>query len=332
MKNRFGRSTVAAIAGVSLMALAACGDGDPQTNDDDTTGGTSSGDGLTVGFVAVGPEGGWRTANEQDVQSAFESAGFSVSYAGDANNDQASQIQAFTSFVDQDVDLILLSATEATGWEDTLGYAAEAEIPVILLDRMIEPDNPELYATHIGPDNYEISANAASWAIEEFPDGANYAVLEGPAGLSVVNERNRGWDDTITEDFTKVDSQDAGWSTEQAKSIFSTILNSNNNDIQLVFAQNDEMGLGAAQAVTEAGLVPGEDVKIITIDGTRPALEALAAGTLSLVAEYNPIFGDTAVEAAQAILNGESVDNIIVESALFDSPEAAEEALPDRQY
>ena len=133
--------------------------------------------------------------------------------------------------------------------------------------------------------------------------------------------------------FTDLGAQTANWSTEEAKSVFETVLKSNGNDVQLVFAQNDEMGLGAAQAVEEAGLVPGEDVKIATIDGTQAALEALAEGTLSFVAEYNPLFGDQALEAVDTVLDDGSVEPYIqIESTTFDSPEAAEEALPDRKY
>lgn len=315
------------------FSLAACGGGE---SDADSTSGGSSGDLVTVGFVAVGPEGGWRTANENDVKAAFsKEAGFDLKYSPATDGSQNSQITAFTSFIDEGVDAILLSATEATGWETVLKKAQEAEIPVLLLDRGIEPDDASLYATHIGPDNYSISVSAAEWAIKTFPEGANYVVLEGPAGLSVVNERNRGWDDTMKDatGFTKLESQDANWSTDEAKSVFETMLKAHSNDIQLVFAQNDEMGLGAAQAVEAAGLTPGVDVKIITIDGTKAALQGLVDGQLSFVAEYNPLFGEVAVESVNALLAGETVEsNIIIDSVTFDSPEAAEEALPTRQY
>src|SRR5690625_2085316 len=93
------------------------------------------------------------------------------------------------------------------------------------------------------------------------------------------------------------------------------------------------MGRGAAQAVEEAGLTPGEDVKIATIDGTEAALNALVDGTLSFVAEYNPLFGEQALEAVNAALEGETLDPCIaIERTTCDSPEAAEEALPDRKY
>jgi simple sugar transport system substrate-binding protein len=317
------------VAGAAALALslAACSDDTEDGGGDDT---------VTVGFVAVGPEGAWRAANEQNVQDTFTTeAGFDLRYAPATNLDQQSQIAAFTSFVDEGVDVILLSATEATGWESSLQRAQEAEIPVILVDRGIEPDDTSLYVTRIAPDNVEVAKSVAEWAVAEFPDGANYFTLEGPAGVGVVNERNTGWDSVVgsNPELVKVGAQTANWSAEEGKSVFETVLRANDNDIQLVFAQNDEMGLGAALAVEEAGLTPGEDVKIATIDGTMGALEALAAGQLSFVAEYNPLFGETLLDVVDKTLNGEAVESyIIVPSLTFDSPEAASEALPDRQF
>src|SRR5690625_602369 len=314
-------------AGLVATALAACSSGSASGGADDLS---------TIGFVAVGPEGAWRQANEQNIQETFtEEAGFELKFAPATNLDQKSQIDAFTSFVDEGVDLILLSATEGSGWEASLERAQEAEIPVVLIDRGIEPDDTSLYVTRIAPDNIEVASLVANWAAETFPDGANYVTLEGPAGVSVVNERNEGFDEVMAEhpELVEVDSQTANWSTEEAKSVFETMLKAQNNDIQFVFAQNDEMGLGAVQAIEEAGLTPGEDVKIATIDGTKNALEALADGDLSFVAEYNPLFGETALDAVNKTLAGEEVDSyIIVPSETFDSSEAASTALPDRKF
>ncbi|CAN5488263.1 ABC transporter substrate-binding protein [soil metagenome] len=326
---RFRAFAGLALAGAMALSITACSAG---SSDE---GSAPAGDDIvTVGFVAVGPEGGWRTANEKNIQDSFSTEnGFDLKYAPATNGDQNSQITAFTSFIDEGVDVILLSATEATGWEDVLKRAQEAEIPVVLLDRGIEPNDESLYTSRIAPDNVGISASAAEWANSQFPDGANYVVLEGPPGLSVVNDRKKGWDATVADNLVKLESQSANWSTEEAKSVFETMLKANGNNIQLVFAQNDEMGLGAALAVEEAGLKPGTDVKIITIDGTKAALEALAAGRLSFVAEYNPLFGDDAISVVKAALAGDSVESsIVVPSTTFDSPEAATTALPDRQY
>ncbi|HEX6367157.1 MAG TPA: ABC transporter substrate-binding protein [Agromyces sp.] len=332
VQRRFAKLVGLAAVGALSISLVACSSGG---GGDD--GGSAGGEGdlTTVGFVAVGPEGAWREANEKNIQETFtEDAGFDLKYAPATNLDQKSQIDAFTSFVDEGVDVILLSATEASGWESSLERAQEAEIPVILLDRGIEPDDTSLYVTRIAPDNVEVASAVGAWAVEQLPDGGNYITLEGPAGVGVVNERNKGWDASVEgSKLVEVAAQTANWSAEEGKSVTETLLKANNNNIQLIFAQNDEMGLGAAQAVEEAGLKPGTDVKIATIDGTLAAMEALAGGQLSFVHEYNPLFGETALEVVEKTLNGESVDSyIIVPSEAFDSAESAQAVLADRQY
>lgn len=315
---------------------ASAGSSDSAASSSDSDADVSGGDPVTVGFVAVGPEGAWRSANEANVRDTFSiDNGFDLKYAPAANLDQKSQIDAFTSFVDEGVDVILLSATEGSGWEDSLSRAQEAEIPVILIDRGIEPDDSSLYVTRIAPDNVVVAQSVAEWAVAEFPDGGTYFTLEGPAGVGVVNERNKGFDAVVGDHagLEKIGAQTANWSAEEAKSVFETVLKANNNEIDFVFAHNDEMGLGAALAVEEAGLVPGVDVKIATIDGTIGAIEALAEGRLSFVAEYNPLFGQTALEAVMTALDGGTVDSyIIVPSGTFDSPEAAKAALPTREF
>ncbi|MBB3157420.1 simple sugar transport system substrate-binding protein [Microbacterium proteolyticum] len=316
-------------AGAVALTLAGCAGGA-----DSGSGGDAADDGVTtVGFVAVGPEGGWRNANEQAIKDAFTAdAGFDLKYAPAASpSDQKSQLDAFATFVNDDVDVILLTATEASGWESSLELAKEAEIPVVLLDRGVDASD-DLYVTRIAPDNKQVAESVGSWAVETFPTGAKYFVLEGVPGLSVVNERNEGFDAEVSSasGFTKVGAQTANWKTDEGKSVIETVLKANNNDIQFIFAQNDEMGIGAAQAVSAAGLTPGTDVKIATIDGTKGALEALAAGQLSFVAQYNPFFGDTAVDAVQKALAGDTVEKtIIVDSATFDSPAAADTALAE---
>ena len=182
------RRTVLGLSAAGLVGavLTACSSGGSEGG-----GGSDSGDPITIGFVAVGPEGAWRQANEENIQDTFtEDAGFTLKYAPATNLDQKSQIDAFTSFVDEGVDVILLSATEGSGWEESLSRAQEAEIPVLLIDRGIEPDDTDLYVTRLAPDNVAVSTAVAEWALETFPDGAKYFVLEGPAGVSVVNERN----------------------------------------------------------------------------------------------------------------------------------------------
>ena len=321
------RALTLVAAGALMLGLSACSGGD---SDDSASGDSGSGDLTTVGFVAVGPEGGWRDANEQAIKDAFsEDAGFDLKYAPAASpTDQKSQVDAFTTFVNDEVDVILLTATEASGWDDSLELAQEAEIPVILLDRGVDSSD-DLYVTRIAPDNVKVAGSVGDWAVQTYPEGAKYYTLEGVPGLSVVNERNEGFDQAIEgqEGWEKIGAQTANWTADEGKSVIETVLKEN-PDLQFIFAQNDEMGIGAAAAVEAAGKVPGTDVKIATIDGTTPALEALAASDLSFVAQYNPFFGDLAVDAVNKALAGDSVEKtIIVPGEVFDSPEAGQAAL-----
>ena len=141
---------------------------------------------------------------------------------------------------------------------------------------------------------------AAEFVNKSFPDGANGFILEGPAGLSVVTDRGTGWDNKAASNIKVLESQSANWSTDEAKTVTAGLLDKYKSDNpQFIFAQNDEMGLGAAQAVDAAGL-KGK-VKIITIDGTKAALQSLVDGDLSYVIEYNPIFGKETAQRRQGL-------------------------------
>ena len=180
MKN--WKKAIALVASAAaLVSVAACGSSN--------AGGSSDSGKKTVGFVAVGPEGGFRTANEKDIQQAFEDAGFDLTYSPTQNNDQQKQIQAFNKFVNDEVDAIILSSTEDSGWDDSLKKAAEAEIPVFTVDRNVDVKDAEAkkaIVAHIGPSNVWCGEQAAEFVNKNFPDGANGFILEGPAGLSVV--------------------------------------------------------------------------------------------------------------------------------------------------
>ena len=177
---------------------------------------------------------------------------------------------------------------------------------------------------HIGPSNVWCGEQAAEFVNKNFPDGANGFILEGPAGLSVVKDRGTGWGNKVASNVKVLESQSANWSTDEAKTVTAGLLDKYKSDNpQFIFAQNDEMGLGAAQAVDAAGL-KGK-VKIITIDGTKNALQALVDGDLSYVIEYNPIFGKETAQAVKDYLDGKTVEkDIEIESKTFDAASAKE--------
>lgn len=326
MKNIAKKVLTAAVAGAALLGFAACG----------ASGNKADSGEKTVGFVAVGPEGGFRTANENDLKAAFKDAGFKLIYSPTQNNDQQKQIQAFNKFVNDEVDAIILSATEDSGWDSALEKAAKAEIPVFTVDRNIDVKSSnakKAIVSHIGPSNEWAGEQAAEFVNKNFPDGANGFILEGPAGLSVVKDRQSGWDNKVASNVKVLESQSANWSTDEAKTVTAGLLDKYKADNpQFIFAQNDEMGLGAAQAVDAAGLK--DKVKIITIDGTKPALEAVVNGELSYVIEYNPLFGELTAKVVKDHLAGKSVEkDYVVESKTFDA-ESAKTALSDgsRKY
>lgn len=324
MKNALKKVLTIATASAAVLGMGACGSSGSSAGKD------SDGQ-KTIGFVAVGPEGGFRTANENDLKKAFKSAGFNMIYSPTQNNDQQKQIQAFNKFVNDDVDAIVLSSTEDSGWDESLKKAKEAEIPVFLVDRNVQTKDESLVASHIGPSNEWAGQQAAEFVNKNFADGANGLILEGPAGLSVVKDRQKGWDSKINGNIKVLESQSANWSTDEAKTVTAGLLDKyKNQNVQFIFSQNDEMGLGAAQAVDAAGL-KGK-VKIITIDGTKPALKALIDGDLSLVIEYNPLFGETTAKTVKDYLAHKKVKkNIVIDSKVFTADEA-KKVIDSRAY
>ncbi|PJM76256.1 substrate-binding domain-containing protein [Bifidobacterium simiarum] len=322
MKKALKTGLAAIVAASAMVSLAACGGS--------SSGSDSSSDGQkTVGFVAVGPEGGFRTANENDIKKAFKDAGFNLVYSPTQNNDQQKQIQAFNKFVNDEVDAIILSSTEDKGWDDSLKKAAEAEIPVFTVDRNVEVKDAtakKAIVSHIGPSNEWAGEQAAERIAKDFPNGANGFILEGPAGLSVVKDRGTGWSNKVASNIKVLESQSANWSTDEAKTVTAGLLDKyKSQNPQFIFAQNDEMGIGAAQAVDAAGL-KGK-VKIVTIDGTKAALQKVVDGDLDFVIEYNPIFGKETAQAVKDKLDGKTPKaDIQIDSKTFDKA-AAKEAL-----
>jgi simple sugar transport system substrate-binding protein len=315
INKRLARVLTVVAVGASVLGLTACSTAiNGGTLNTAATASVTAKPLVTVGFVGVGTGDAWHKAEEADIQSAFSTkAGFDLKYTPATSADQTSQIAAFNALVASGVGAILLSPATSTGWEDSLTRAKTVGIPVFLIDNGIEPDTTSLYVTRIAPDDADAGKSLANWALSAFPKGVKYFVLEGPTGDAKVSERNQGWDAVMTghPEFSKIGAQPANWTTDEAKSVTAAALAANKNDIPLIVAQNDEMGLGAEQAVEAAGLKPGTGVKIVTIGGSKAALQALLAGKLSFVADRTPLLGQTAAEVVNAVLGGETVDSLV---------------------
>jgi ABC-type sugar transport system substrate-binding protein len=263
---------------------------------------------LTVGFLQTGSEGGWRAANSASFRETAEQLGINLKFY-DSQNDLAKQVAGFHQFnQDPDVNVIILAALETTGWDEVLKEAQEAGKVVVLEDRRIDASE-DLYVTYIGSDFADEGRKSAveMCKLLEGMSGKNVWELVGNVGSSAAKDRGQGFREKMGDcgiDITK--SQTANWSITEGKEVTEAWLKET-QDVQGIFAQNDEMGLGAIEALKEAGLTPGVDVKILSFDATAGAFKAMLSGELNVTVECNPLLAPQVYEAALKALNGESM-------------------------
>jgi ABC-type sugar transport system substrate-binding protein len=313
------------------LVLAGC-----SSNDDPTTAASATADEgglITVGFAQTGSESGWRAANTESMKTAFSEAnGFELIFNA-ADNKPEAQLAAVSSFINQGVDAIVLAAVVTTGWDDVLTQAKEAGIPVILEDRTIDADE-SLYAAWFGLDFKEEGRKAGAWAAKEFGDTpTNMVVLEGTTGSGPAIDRATGFDEAIAgSGIVKMDSQTGNFTRADGKTVMEGFLQKYGDTIDLLYAHNDDMALGAIDAIEAAGLVPGKDIKIVSVDAVKDGMTALAAGKINYIVECQPLLGDGVAKIVKQVLAGETVEKKqYVEDGEFDQA-AAIEALPTRKY
>ncbi|MCQ2000972.1 ABC transporter substrate-binding protein [Arthrobacter zhaoxinii] len=312
---------------MSALGLAACGGGSDSGNDAE--------DGITMGFAQVGAESGWRTANTKDVQDAAKAADVDLKFT-DAQQKQENQIKAIRSYIQQQVDVIAFSPVVESGWDTVLKEAKDADIPVILTDRAIDSSDTTLYTTFLGSDFVKEGKTAGEWLVEESAatDGpVNIVELQGTTGAAPALDRKEGFEAAIAADpdLKIVESQTGDFTRSGGKQVMEAFLK-NTPDIDVVYAHNDDMGLGAIEAIEAAGMVPGEDIKIITVDAVKDGMTALADGKINFIVECNPLLGEQLMDLAEKVVNGEDVPaRVVVEETAF-TPEQAKEALPNRKY
>ncbi len=322
----------ALVAGAAMLgAIALTATGCAGGSGGDSAGG--DGDLITVGFAQTGSESGWRSANTESMKEAFSKEnGFDLVFNA-ADNKQEAQIQAVRSFINQGVDAIVIAPITVDGWDDVLKEAQDAGIPVILEDRTVSASD-DLYASWVGLDFEKEGHTAGEWVKETFDgQGANLVILEGTTGSSAALDRATGFADAIEgTDITVLDSQTGDFTRDGGKKVMEGYLQKYGADIDVLFAHNDDMGLGALDAIKAAGLVPGTDIQIVTIDAVKDGMTALANGEFNFIVECNPLLGDKAAELVKAVLADEPVEKkTIVEDQSF-TPEQAKEVLDSRAY
>ncbi len=296
-------------------------------------GGGGDDDVITVGFAQTGSESGWRAANTESMKTAFsEENGFELVFNA-ADNKIEAQIAAVRSFINQGVDAIVIAPIVEDGWDDVLKEAKEAGIPVILEDRTVTASD-DLYATWVGLDFKKEGVTAGEWAAENFGDTpTNMVVLEGTTGSAPANDRAEGFAEAIEGTaITTLDSQTGNFTRADGKTVMEGFLQKYGDDIDLVYAHNDDMALGAIDAIEAAGLVPGEDIKIVSIDAVKDGMLALIDGKINFIVECNPLLGELAAGLVKDVLAGKTVEKeVYVEDQSF-TPEQAAEVIDERLY
>lgn len=289
---------------------------------------------LTLGFAQVGAESEWRTANTQSIKDAAKEAGITLKFS-DAQQKQENQIKAIRSFIAQKVDVIAFAPVVTTGWDTVLLEAKRAKIPVILTDRSIETKDPSLYVTMIGSDFTEEGRKAAQWLLENYKGkgDVNIVELQGTVGSAPAIERKKGFEEVIKTDprFKITRSQTGDFTRAKGKEVMEAFLKTDPN-IQVLYAHNDDMAIGAIQAIEAAGLKPGKDIVIVSIDAVKGAFEAMMAGKLNVSVECNPLLGPQLMEVVKEVKAGKELPKRInTKEGVFPMETAAKE-FPNRKY
>ena len=287
---------------------------------------------IIVGFAQIGAESEWRVADTKSIKDTADQLNVELRFS-DAQQKQDNQITAMRSFIVEKVDVIGISPVVETGWDEVFKEAKDAGIPIIMVDR--RADVPEdLYVSYLGSDFLEEGRNAARQMVKLTNSKANIVELMGTTGSAPANDRYKGFRE-ILKDYPNmkiIDSQDGDFTRAQGKEVMETFLKKYGKNITALFAHNDDMALGAIEAIENYGLKPGVDIKIVSVDATHEAFEAMIAGKLNATIECNPLLGPQFFETALKVVNGESVPKWVPSKEGVFLPFNAVEILPTRKY
>jgi galactofuranose transport system substrate-binding protein len=297
---------------------------------------------IVLGFSQIGAESEWRTANSESIKAAAKEAGIELKFS-DAQQKQENQIKAIRSFIQQKVDVIAFSPVVETGWDAVLQEAKTAGIPVILSDRAVKMSsgNPaDYYVTFMGSDFVEEGRSAGKWLVEfmkKDKEPVNVVELQGTVGSAPAIDRKAGFEEVIKNNpnYKIIKSQTGDFTRAKGKEVMESFLKSAKADgqkIDVLYAHNDDMAIGAIQAIEEAGLKPGKDIIIVSIDAVKGAFEAMIAGKLNCTVECSPLLGPQLMEAVKDLKAGKTLPKrIVTKEGVFPAEVAAKE-LPNRKY
>jgi galactofuranose transport system substrate-binding protein len=290
-------------------------------------------DSYKVGFAQTESNNPWRIAETKSMQDQAAECGWETLVYTDAAGSAAKQVADVNSMIAQGVDIIFLAPREEKPLIPAVMNAKRAGIPVILLDRNVDQNVAKAgtdYVTFIGSDFVDQGRRAAEWLVEATGGKAKIIELEGTVGSSPANDRKKGFDETIAKHpgMEILASQSGDFARDKGRQVMETLLQAH-PDVTAVYAHNDEMAVGAIAALEAAGRKPGEDVLVVSIDGTRDAMKAITAGKMGVTVESSPFFGPIACETMKKYAAGEEIPAWVkVEDRIF-TKDNAEAHIPD---
>ncbi|WP_084146862.1 ABC transporter substrate-binding protein [Paenibacillus wynnii] len=294
-------------------------------------------DPIVLGFSQLGSESNWRNANTLSIVDAAKESGITL-IMENAEQSQEKQFEAIRSFIRKKVDVIAIAPVVQKGWEPILQEVKKAGIPVIVLDRSVNVDDGSLYVTFIGSDFYEEGVKAAKYMLDKMrhlPGPVTIAELEGTIGSTPSIDRGRGFRDTIKANsrFQITQILPANFTEVQGRAVMKAFLEKPREEWpQVLYSHNDDMALGAVEAIEEAGLTPGQDIIIISIDGTRRAVDSMIQGKINAVVECNPLLGPLLMQATKEIMTGRTLPKRMVPPEDIFTQETAAVEAQDRKY
>jgi len=271
----------------------------------------------------------FRIAETQSIKDEAEKVGVEKLIVTNAASQISKQNSDIQDMLAQGAEVLIVAPLNADGLEPAFQAAADQNVPVFLIDREVTAKPCESYITFMGSNFVRQGQQAADLLAEATGEEAQVAILEGTPGASVSADRQSGFVDQLEAEYPNMEvaaSQTANFVRTEGQTVMEQLLQSN-PDINAVYAHNDEMALGAIQAIRDAGKTPGKDIKIVSIDGTEGAVQALAQGQMNGVVESNPRFGPLAFQTVEKFLSGDPIpQKIIIEDRIY-TPDNAQENL-----
>lgn len=313
---------------------------------------------IIVGFSQLGSESDWRTANTKSIQNALiKENGFSLIFSNGRQR-QENQIKDVRSFIFQEVNYIVIAPVTETGWDTVLTEAKDADIPVVIVDRMIDTKDESLYVAWVGTDKYEEGVKAGLWLEKHLKkqsignnasqkeeliseeaelqedakeDIVNIVILEGTIDSTAQIGRSRGFESIAIkhENWNIVAHESGEFTKAKGKEVMIKYLQEY-DDIDVLVSQNDDMTFGAIEAIHEAGLTCGVngDITIISFDAVSKAFDMMEAGFINVVIECNPLQGPPIADIIDRLEKGEKVPKIsYVEGQVFEAQNAGSDRI-----